>query len=241
MITMLGECRLWGGVLVASWLSYGCSSPTTGALGNGHFQYVCSSSSWDAACTASSTFGGSAIDLPSVIAVGGTFQLGYAPLSDNGNTTVQGATGYEIIPGSPELAAASGENMLALRSGYVALIARHVGNDTVDDFVPGIKLSPIHALRADPASLTVAVGSSQTVQLTPTDMVGSTLAGQIACQWTVTSGASSISLMGSATNGSASVMALSGGNATVHAVCRGASADVDVTVTGGPALDGGTD
>lgn len=214
----------------------GCSSPETGVLGNGEFRYVCAGSA-DQAC--SGLANDTDIDLPAnPVAVGATFQITYAPNSGNGVSTVEGDNGYAIVPASAAIAAASGNTIKALKKGYVTLFAQRAGVATIDDFVY-VKFSPVASIEASPSSVALLAGESQEVSITASDALGAPLAGQIDCQWTVTSGASAVALQAT-TGGGATVQGVANGTATLHATCGGASADVQVTVTGGTtSLDGG--
>ena len=128
-----------------------CSSQPTGVLGNGEFRYLCGGGA-DQGCAGA----GSDTDLPGASAVGSTFQIGYTPKSSEGS--VQGESGYEIVAASPRLASTSGDTIAALREGYVALLARHVGDATVDDFVH-LHFASIRTLTVSPsASVTVVAG-----------------------------------------------------------------------------------
>jgi hypothetical protein len=218
-----------------------CSSSETGVLGNGQFRYICQSGQ-DMACDGA---GSSDVDLPGAIAVGATFQIGYTPKSSGG--TIQGATGYEIVPASTRLAAATGNTIGALREGYVALLARHVGNADVDDFVH-LRFATARTLVAQPTSLVIAAGSDSSVGLRALDVLGAPLAGSLGCQWQVTAGAPSVTVSGVPIGGSATVSVAADATittATVHALCGAASIDIPVTVTGGspdagiPVRDGG--
>jgi hypothetical protein len=213
-----------------------CSpSSTVGVLGRGQFRYSCGSAV-DAYCGTTQT---AEMDLPGAIAVGAAFAVVYAPQSGNSTSTVEGNTGYEIVPASAEFATASGTNILAGRAGLVALLAQHVGNADVDDFVH-VKFSAIQSVQASPASLSLSGGEMQTVRLAATDAVGGQLAGQLPCQWQVTSGASSVALHPLSTGGAATLEGVSTGSASVRATCGAATVDVVVTVTGGLPNDGGT-
>ncbi len=219
----------------------GCSSPdTTGVLGNGEFRYLCDGDV-DTACSGDETD----TDLPGAIAVGATFQIGYTPHSSIGY--VEGDTGYEIIAASPRLASTSGDTIAALREGYVALLARHVGNATIDDFVH-LRFNAIRTLVVTPStSVTVSAGQQATLEVSALDALGAPLAGRLSCQWGVTAGAPSIALVGSPIGDSATVMTSAQGSVTggsVHVVCGAGSVDVPITVTGvspanGAPLDAG--
>jgi hypothetical protein len=224
------------GAAIALALALGCSTQPApvGVLGNGQFRYLCHSGEVDSACVGGST---SDTDLPATIAVGATFAVGYTP-STSGNT-VQGATGYQIVPASSEFAAASGDTIVARRAGYVALLAQHVGNANVDDFVH-LRFAQIQSLSANPASVVLAPGEMQTVQISAFDALSALLAGQVACQWQVTSGSSSVAVQGAAIGGVATVQAIGGGAATLRATCGPASVDIPITVGGAPLGDGGT-
>jgi hypothetical protein len=223
------------GAAIASALAGGCSNPATeGVLGRGQFRYLCSGQP-DSACVG----GSSATDLPDPIAVGATFAVGYAPASNSSGTTVQGETGYEIVLASSEFAAASGNTIVAHRAGRVALLAQHVGNADVDDFVH-LRFAAIQTVSANPASVSLSPGETDTIHLSAFDALSAPLAGQIACQWGITSGASSIALQ-SASAGVATLQAIAGGSAVVQATCGTASVDIPVTISGAPPVgDGGT-
>jgi hypothetical protein len=206
----------------------GCSSADTGVLGNGRFRYVCSTGASDLGCMTSSDQ-----DLPGAIAVGAKFEIAYAPNSGIGGV-VEGESGYGIIAASSELAATTGNTIVASRSGYVALLAEHVGKSTVDDFVH-LKFSPIQTLRRPGGnSLTLSAGEAQAINLEPLDPIGAVLAGQVPCQWLVASGAQSVAIDTNAASRSASVRAVAGGTATVRATCVNATVDIAVTVRGPP-------
>jgi hypothetical protein len=231
-----------GAALAGVAIGAGCSAHPTGVLGNGEFRYLCG----DSADTACSGAGGDT-DLPGAIAVGSTFQMLYRPNSSTGS--VQGDTGYEIIAASPRLASTSGDTIAALHPGYEALLARHVGNTTVDDFVH-LRFEAIRNLVVSPSTpVTVPVGGQESIGLQALDALGAPLAGRLSCQWTVTAGGSAIAVAGSTTGGSATITASAVTGVTtgnVHATCGDASVDVAVTVTGvtegdagNPFLDGG--
>jgi hypothetical protein len=239
---MWGQRIAWGAAAlgIASPLVVSCSSvENTGVLGNGEFRYLCSSGDSDTACSGQSSFSDTGVALPNAIAVGATFQVGYAPKS-SGGTVVQGANGYEIIPASPEIANASGDTIQALRSGYITLLARHVGNADVDDFVY-LKFSPIQKVTTSQTSISMLAGDMHTIQLQAFDQLGQSLAGLLACQWQVTSATQAVTLQSTPTAGSATLKATNDGDATVTATCGNATVSVQVTVTGPVPMDGGTD
>jgi hypothetical protein len=180
------------------------------------------------------------MELPGALAVGATFAVDYAPDSSSGSSTVQGATGYQIVPASSEFAAASGTTIAARRAGLVALLAQHVGNADVDDFVH-LRFSSVQSVRATPSSLTLTMSEMQTVRLAAFDDVGGALAGQLACQWQVASGDASVAIQALSTGGAATLQGVAGGKATITATCGTATVDVSVTVVGlPPPADGGT-
>jgi hypothetical protein len=219
------------GALTFAW---GCSGDgQTGVLGNGEFQYVCGGGP-DVGCSS----GDSTTDLPGAIAVPSTFEIGYAPKSSTG--TIQGATGYEIVAASPLMATTSGDTVAALRAGYVALLARHVGNADVDDFVH-LHFSAIRTVVANPSSLTVSRGSETTVQLGAMDALGVSLAGRLQCTWQVTAGAPGIALVGSPLGGTAQVSASGDApsSGTVHVACGAGLLDIPIGVSGSAPADGG--
>ena len=220
--------------LAAMAFACGCSSHPTGVLGNGEFRYLCDGEA-DTACTG----GEQDTDLPGAIAVGSTFQIVYRPNSSSG--TVQGETGYEIVAATPRLASTSADTVAALREGYEALLARHVGNATIDDFVH-LRFDSIRTLIANPSSITVAAGGQESIAVEARDALNASLAGRLSCQWTVAAGAPAIGLVGSPLGGSATVTASAQGGVTagtVHIVCGAASVDVPITVTGVVSSDAG--
>ncbi len=214
----------------------GCSSHPTGVLGNGEFRYLCDSDT-DIACAG----GDSDTDLPGAIAVGSTFQLAYRPNSSTGS--IQGETGYEIIAASPRLATTSADTIAALREGFVALLARHVGNATIDDFVH-LHFRSIRTLVVKPSGpVTVSAGGQASIALEAHDALDAPLAGRLQCQWEVTAGAPAIGFVGSPTGSAASVTVTAQGGVmagTVHVVCGAAAVDVPITVTGVTPADAGT-
>jgi hypothetical protein len=220
-----------------SLLAASCSSQeaTVGVLGNGQFRYECGSGQVDSACAGA----GSATDLPAAMAVGATFDVSYAPSSSNSNATVQGATGYQIVPASSEIASATGSTILAVRAGLVALLAQHVGNANVDDFVH-VRFEAVHSVSASQSTVTLAPGETTTVSVSAFDMLSAPLAGRVACQWTVTAGSSAVTATAAGAGGSATLQGIADGQATVHATCGAASVDIAVTVSGSPVGDGGT-
>lgn len=219
-------------------LPLGCSSPgETGVLGNGQFRYLCQNGD-DTACSGSDSVD---VNLPNAIAVGATFAIGYSPKSSSGGT-VQGATGYEIVPASSRMATATGNTIEALREGYVALLARQVGNADVDDFVH-LRFSAVRSLIVAPStSLVIAAGREAAVGLQPLDALGVPLAGRLLCQWQVTAGTPWIALSGSSLGPSATIAVVAGATTTsgnVRAVCGAMTVDVPVVVTPGSPDDGG--
>jgi hypothetical protein len=219
--------------LAAVTAACGCTQNPTGVLGKGEFRYLCDGHA-DVACTGVETS-----DLPGAIAVGATFQIGYTPKSSTGY--VQGDTGYEIVAASPRLASTSGDTIAALREGYVALLARQVGNAAIEDFVH-LHFGAIRTLVVTP--VTVSAGGQQSIDLQALDALGATLAGRLSCQWEVTQGAPAIGVIaGPPTGGLATVTASAQADVSagrVHVVCGAASADVPVTVTGVAPADAGS-
>ena len=185
-----------------------CSAHTSGVLGNGEFRYLCDGDA-DAACSEAETD----TDLPGdAIAVGSTFQIGYTP--NPSLTSVPVDDNYEIVAASPRLASTSGNTIAALREGYVALLARHVGNATIDDFVH-LRFNAIRSLVVTPSpSLTLSAGGQETIGLQAQDALGAPLAGRLSCEWDVTAGAPSIGLAGSPTGNTAIVTASPQGEPT---------------------------
>jgi hypothetical protein len=211
-----------------------CDHVPTGELGNGEFLYTCTGAA-DSACGSSSSF--QSIQLPAQVAVGASFAVTYSPTTSNGSA-VEGSTGYTVQPASPVMAQGSGGVMVAVRSGYVALLARHDGTQNVDDYVH-MKLTPIAQLVADTGPITLSAGDSRTVTVRPLDAQGGDLAGQLGCTWSVT-GASGVVTLQASGGSAASVQGAAMGTTTVRAVCGARSADLLVTVAGSLS-DGGID
>ncbi len=126
----------------------------------------------------------------------------------------------------------------------MALLARHVGNATIDDFVH-LHFDAIRTLVVSPSpSVTVSAGGQESIGLHALDALGAPLAGRLSCQWEVNEGAPTIGFVGgSPTGGAATIMAAAQGGASggsIHVVCGAASVDVPVTVTGGTTADAGS-
>jgi hypothetical protein len=221
-------------LLGAAAIVWGCQVTPTGVLGNGGFQYLCTNQEGDSSCSSTTD----TTSLPGAVAVGAKFQLGYAPKS-SAYTTTQGANGYEVVPASQELALASSNTIVAQRPGYVALLARHVGTATVDDFV-FLKLETITSIKTTSASVSLSPGQAGTIEVQAFDKLGAELAGQLACTWK-TSDASVVKV--TSTTGLGKLVAgCNGGAATVTATCGAAALDVPVTVdVGGCIGDAGSD
>ena len=207
-------------------LACGCSSHPTGVLGNGEFRYLCGDDS-DTACTSGDTD----TDLPSAaIAVGSAFQMAYRPNSSAGS--IQGATGYEIVAASPRLATTSGDTVATLREGFVALLARHTGNSTIDDFVH-LHFRSIHTLIASPPTVTLGAGGQEVDRprgaRRPRRHAGRPAPLPVGRS---PEGAPGIALVGAPTGGAASITAAAQGGVsagTVHVAC-GAASTVDIAV-----------
>jgi hypothetical protein len=232
MVTMTATSRVAAAATLLALAA--CERVPTGELGNGEFQYSCTGAA-DSACGSGSSL--QSIQLPAQVAVGASFSVSYSPTQNN-DTTVEGSTGYTVVPASPIMAQGSGGVMVAQRQGYVALLARHNGTQNVDDYVH-LVLTPIARLVPSSNQVTLSAGDTQTVALRPLDAQGGDLAGQIACAWSITGSAGVVTLEGSNLGGSVSMEGTGAGTTTVHAVCGGATVDVDVTVRGSLS-DGGT-
>jgi hypothetical protein len=214
-----------------------CTNPVqTGELGNGEFLYSCTGAA-DSACGSSSA--GQSTQLPAQVAVGASFSVTYSPATNN-DTTIEGSTGYTVLAASPDMAQGFGDSLVAQRTGYVALLARHNGTQNIDDFV-NIHMTPIAQVVADQTEVALSAGDVHTITLRPLDTQGGDLAGQIACTWSITGAAQVVVLQASSTTGSVSVEGVGAGTTTVHALCGGASTDVTFDVTGSIGDDAGSD
>ncbi len=231
-------CALLGGAAAMTALACSLVPAPTGVLGNGTFTYVCpppSGTVVDPGCPTPS-------GLPeSPVAVGASFSVTYAPLSQNGTSSVEGPSVYTVMPASPLLVSSNAGALMATGPGYEALLAS--SGTVVDDFV-FIRLETID--RLVPSASSIALGAAdgpQTLSVQPADGAGNILAGQLACSWSVTAGANVIALVAPTASPSVQVQGMADGTATVRAACGAATVDVTVNVTGfaSSSGDGGTD
>jgi hypothetical protein len=227
-----------GGALLAAATAtsaLACSLTPTGLLGNGTFTYVCPSASATAVDPGCPTPDGWPT---SAVAVGASFQVTYAPVTQNG-TTVEGASFFTVTPASPSLVTVSDGGLVATGSGYEALLA--YSGTVVDDFV-FIKIAAIDHLVPSVTAVTLDGNTPQTLTVQPADASGNLLAGQLPCTWSVLTGANAIDLTTSSPS-SVQLQGVTDGSATVRAVCGAAAVDVYVSVSGfaAGASDGGTE
>jgi len=181
-------CALLAGAAAMTALACSLVPGPTGVLGNGTFTYVCPAS-------------GTAVDpgcptpngLPeNPVAVGASFSVTYAPLSQNGTSSVEGPSFFTVTPASPLLVSSNDGALVATGPGYEALLAS--SGTVVDDFV-FIRLETID--RLVPSASSIALGAAdgpQTLSVQPADGAGNILAGQLACSWSVTAGSNLITL-----------------------------------------------
>jgi hypothetical protein len=212
---------------------------TTGVLGNGQFVYDCQNAMYDSYCQQNMGSGGT-LTMPSEIAVGALFSVDYQPTNSNGTGVTEGSTGFVVNSASTELAQSMGSSVLGKRSGYDALLATHSGVATIDDFMIQ-QFVDVATVQAAEATVSLSAGSTQFVGVTPLDSFNNTLAGQLACTWTVTAGQDVVSVQTASTYGGVTLVAVGDGSATVHASCGNVATDVRVSVTGSAPLDGGVD
>ena len=182
-----------------------------GALANGKFTYVCPTSGFDAWCPGDGT-------VPASIAVGAGFSVTYTPQPSG--SSQEGVTAFSVVPASPALATGSDATMVAQAPGMLALLAEAGAGTSVGDFF-FVQIEPIASLMS-PTDVAVNVGQSTTLSVKPLDAKGSALAGDVACTWTVTTGATFVSL-GPDTSHRA---------VQVKDVCTAGTADVSVARVG---------
>ena len=229
---------------------FACNKVPTGELGQGEFRYLCAPSQFDTACGDSTLqcdgdpANGATCHLPVAYAVGSRFQIGFAPTSDFGYSTLENQTNYLVVPASPALATATGNTIVPHRAGWLALLAEQTGLTTVDDFIH-IQLATVAKLTPSIDSIGLATGQSQTIFLTPVDATGTNLAGELECDWTITSPAGCIAWLPNGTHafGGVVIEGVAPGSGTLHAACGTNTVDVPVTVTGTSttgSCDGGT-
>ncbi len=241
---------LAGTVACAAASLFACNHVPTGELGQGEFRYLCAPSQIDTACGDATLqcdgdpANGATCHLPVAYAVGSRFQIGYAPTTDFGYATLENQTNYLIVPASSALAMATGNTIVPRRAGWVALLAEQTGLTTVDDFIH-IQLATIAKLPPSLTSIALATGQSQTISLTPVDATGASLAGELECDWSITSGAGCIAWLpnGAHEFGGVVIEGVAPGSGTLHAGCGAATADIPLTVTGASttgSCDGGT-
>jgi hypothetical protein len=243
---------LSSGGLVVSTLLWSCAAGPipTGELGNGQFSYACSEGTVDVGCSGVSAAGdgglgepitGSTTTLPKLIAVGSRFTVDYTSLVNGGTNSVQGASSYTVAPASTRLAEPSSDALLATRAGYLALLAMSPTTEGVEDFV-FVQFADIASITASRAEVTEAAGATDTLFVTAQDDGMNSLAGRLACAWTVTAGADNVVIEGPSDGASVKIDAVADGDATVSVVCSGHSARVAVHVAGGVAVgDGGAE
>jgi hypothetical protein len=208
----------------------------TGLLGNGTFTYLCPTASATAVDPGCPTPNGWP---ENAVAVGASFQVAYAPFSQNG-TTVEGPSFYSVTPASPSLVSVSDGGLVATSSGYEALLA--YSGTVVDDFV-FIRIAALDHLVPSVTPVMLDENFPLTLSVQPADASGNILAGQLPCTWSVTTGSNVIDLTIGSASTSVRLQGVTDGTATVHAVCGAASLDVNVNVSGfdASASDGGTE
>ncbi len=233
--------------------SCGPDSTPTGVLGNGQFTYVCPPGNVDVGCngatdTDGAVFtedagpsGGGTTNIPKVIAVGAAFSVTYASFSGTG--VVQGASGALVTPASPRLASVSGDQLIARREGYLALLAESSTAGAVEDFI-FVRFSPIASVTPTRPAVSIGVGETETLSVTAKDASLEPLAGQLQCKWTASTGAALFDFEGAQTGASVQIRARVEGTAHVIADCGGVAAEISVDIgpgsgDGGPPDGGG--
>jgi hypothetical protein len=240
----MGWRRVGGGATLAGLALLGaCTNEQgeTGVLGNGSFTYDCTNGQGDWYCSQNGGgSGGQMLTLPNEIAVGAAFAVDYQPNNSSGNGTTEGATGYDITSGSPQLALSMGNTVVSQRAGYDALLATHTGTSTVDDFVH-VEFVDVASLTPSAPTVQVQAGASQSVWVQPKDSVGTSMAGRLGCTWSVTSGQAVVTVPSGQQFGAVTVTGVQDGTASLQATCGTATANVAVTVSGVSPVDGGGD
>jgi hypothetical protein len=211
--------------------------PPTGELGNGAFTYECPPGNVDVGCgqtsqpDASTSFDNDGPDagttaIPKVIAVGAAFTVTYTATNDGG--VIQGDNGYPVTPASTRLATQSGDELIAQRPGYLALLAASLGTSSVDDFI-FVRFAPIAYLTPALTVVSLPPGAIGTLSVTAQDQQMEALAGRLRCSWT--SGDTSIVFNGPTSGASVQIEGIADGDATVKIACGPASTEVLVHVT----------
>jgi hypothetical protein len=242
---LVASCPLAIGLGMLAWSCEPISAPPTGELGNGTFTYECPpGNDVDVGCDptnepeASTSFeeaDSGTTSIPPVIAVGAAFTVTFTTANDAG--VIQGDNGYTVTPASTRLAVQSGDELVAQRPGYLALLAASLGTGSVDDFI-FVRFAPIASITPTLSVVSVAPEAIETLSVTAQDAQMEALAGRLSCSWT--SGDKNIVFNGPTSGASVRVEGLTEGNATVKVTCGPASSEVSVRVTP-HALDGDSD
>jgi hypothetical protein len=241
---LFASCPLAIGLGMLAWSCEPISLPPTGELGNGTFTYECPPGDVDVGCgptdepEASTSFedaDSGTTSIPPVIAVGAAFTVTFTATNDGG--VIQGDNGYTVTPASTRLAVQSGDELVAQRPGYLALLAASLGTQSVDDFI-FVRFAPIASITPTFSVVSVAPEAIETLGVTAQDAQTEALAGRLSCSWT--SSDKNIVFNGPTSGASVRVEGVTEGNATVKVSCGPASSEVSVRVTP-HALDGDSD
>jgi hypothetical protein len=222
----------WVGLLVAA--TTGCRSrvkddQVVGELGNGTFRYICVEAS-DPMCSA----GSRASDFPRRIGQNGLFNLEYQPLNTDRTTAVR------IISASSEIVDTRNGQFLAVGHGTVALLAKKVENNRVQDIVH-LSVVPIDSLRFQGSDgrlppLFIGTGSRDTLSVVPLDDARTVVAGARDYYWTVDA-PERLRLETRSPSATMDIRPIAPGAVTITVTTDGVSATLDLEISGEPVLE----
>ena len=191
-----------------------CASSASGELGEGTFAYECPAAtpgapSPDAYCDANPA----ATAIPEV-ATGAGFRLSFS----------QSAS---VQPAAPSLATMGPQGWAIADPGWLGFVAW--SGEVADDYTH-VHAQSVASLvwQADPSAEALAIGVPVTVAVVPRAADGSTLGGVVACAFTSSDPALSVTSGGARF---AQLTAVAAGAATVTARCGGAIGNVSVSAT----------
>jgi hypothetical protein len=210
----------------------GCLPQTPGELGNGGFTYECSSTSLDLACKEQLL---NDANVPEAVAVGASFGLQYS------GTQPEDSAGREepvqIVAAAPGRIAATGGTFHFEEPGFAAFLAQS-SSGQVADFIH-LRAAEVHLLAlvdglGNPVDdLELDASGAETLEVTPEDAQGTTLAGALEYAWQ-TSDDDVVDLSPGFDDNTVDVIPRKPGTATLTVTAGGASRSIQVTVGGTP-------
>jgi hypothetical protein len=216
--------RAWSAGLVLLAGIAGCSAETgdlvnqrVGERGNGYFGYVCVNDD-DAACPGGA---GAAPAFPSSIAQGAQLRLAFSQPREEAERTGRPILG---LPTSEYVQTLDGDLFTTVKPGYAGIFVRGSLDPSILDFTH-VRVLPVSDVRLEDRlrepyapDLSVDRSDSVYVRAVPIGVSGQTLAGALACTWSVSNDAVLL-VQGSAPSAGVTVMAVGEGAAMLEARC----------------------